>query len=165
MWGEAQTGVGLTGRHYCSLGTGFNGKFYCGDASAGRLYQLSSTAYTDNGNIIPRLLQSRHVFTDYNILGIDELFLDMETGVGLQSGQGSLPQIMLQVSKDNGRTFGIERWVTFGAVGQYKDHRAIWRRFGSSRDFVFRFQMTDPVKFTLSGGGLILKRGTDGSNN
>lgn len=166
MWGEVQTGVGLTGRHYCNLGTGFNGNFYCGDASAGRLYQLSTSAYTDNGNTIPRLLQTRHVFSDYNILGIDELFLDMETGVGLQSGQGSTPQIMLQVSKDNGRTFGIERWKTFGAVGQYKDHRAIWRRLGTGRDFVFRFAMTDPVKFVLSGGGLMLKRGTDnGSNN
>lgn len=166
MWGEAQTGVSEVGRHYCNLGTGFNGNFYVGDQGAGRVYRLSTTAYTDNGNTIPRLLQSRHIFTDYNILGIDELFLDMETGVGLQSGQGSLPQIMMQVSKDNGRTFGIERWQTFGAVGQYKDHRARWNRLGSARDFVFRFQMTDPVKFVLSGGGLLVKRGTDnGSNN
>lgn len=165
LWGEAQTGVGVTGRHYCNLGTGFNSNFYCGDASAGRIYQLSTTAYTDNGNTIPRLLQSRHIFTDYNILGIAELFIDMETGVGLQVGQGSDPQIMLQVSKDNGRTFGIERWKKFGKVGQYKDHRAIWRRLGQSRDFVFRWQMTDPVKFVLSGGGIVGIRGTDNGDN
>jgi hypothetical protein len=164
LWGEAQTGVGLIGRHYCNLGVGFNGNFYCGDFQAGRVYQLSSIAYTDNGSTIPRILQTRHVYQDYNILGIDELFLDLETGVGLQSGQGSLPQIMMQVSKDNGRTFGIERWKPFGAVGQYKDHRAIWRRLGSGRDFVFKFQMTDPVKFVLSGGGIVPRLGTDNQN-
>lgn len=164
-WGESQTGVGTVGRHFCNLGIGFNGQFYCGDYQAGRVYQLVSEVYTDNGQTIPRLLQTRHIFSDNNILGLDELFLDIETGVGLQSGQGSNPQIMLQVSKDNGRTFGIERWVSFGEVGQYKDHRAIWRRLGSGRDFVFRFQMTDPVKFVVAGGAVTPRPGTDNAGN
>ena len=165
MWGEVQTGVGITGRHFCNLGVGFGSQFYCGDATVGKIYQLNSESFTDNGMTIPRLLQTRHVFVDYNIIGIDELFLDIETGIGLQSGQGSTPQLMLQVSKDNGRTFGTERWVSFGAVGQYLDHRAIWRRFGTGRDFVFRWQMTDPVKFVVTGGGIVAKLGTDNGRN
>lgn len=164
-WGEVQTGVGETGRHLANLGIGFNGEFYCGDATIGKIYQFSTKTYTDNGATIPRVLQTRHIFQDNNIIGIDELVLDMETGVGLQSGQGSNPQIMLQVSKDNGRTWGNERWVSFGKVGQYRDHRAVWRRFGSGRDFVFRFVMTDPVKFTVVDGSIQVRVGTDNESN
>jgi hypothetical protein len=165
LWSEIQSGVGLTGRHLCNLGVGFNGAFYCGDASVGRVYLLDPNSYTDNGTTIPRELQSRHIFDSYDTLGVDELYIDLETGVGLQSGQGSNPQMMLQVSKDQGRTFGNERWVQMGRVGQYKDHRAVWRRLGSGRDFVFRFTVTDPVKFAVVGGAALLRVGTDNERN
>jgi len=161
LWSEVQTGVGLTGRHNCNLGVGFNGNFYMGDATVGKVYLQDPTSYTDDGMTIPRQIESRHTFDGYNTLGVDELYLAMETGVGLQSGQGSNPQIMLQVSKDGGRTFGSERWAQVGKIGQYKDHRAIWRRLGSGRDFVFRWTMTDPVKFVIIGGGAVLRIGTD----
>lgn len=58
------------------------------------------------------------------------------------------PQVMLQISRDNGRTFGAEKWTSIGKVGQY-GKRAIWRRLGSARDFVFQLTVTDPVKFTI----------------
>jgi hypothetical protein len=165
LWSEVQTGVGLTGRHLCNVGCGFNGAFYCGDYTQGNIYLLDPNAYTDNGNTIPRILQSRHIFEDYNILGLDELYLALETGVGLQSGQGSNPQMVLQVSKNGGRTFGTERWAQIGKVGQYKDHRAVWRRLGSGRDFTFRFTMTDPVKFSIIGGAVTPRPGTDGQHS
>lgn len=161
LWSEVQTGVGATGRHNCNIGTGFNGAFYVGDATVGKVYLLDPTSFTDNGATIPRVLQSRHVFDGYNTLGVDELYLALETGVGLVSGQGSNPQIMMQVSKDGGRTFGTERWATLGALGEFKDHRAIWRRLGSGRDFVFKWTMTDPVKFSVIGGAATLRIGTD----
>ncbi len=72
---------------------------------------------------------------------------------------------MLQVSKDQGRTFGTERWAQMGMVGQYKDHRAVWRRLGSGRDFVFKFTVTDPVKFAVVGGAALLRIGTDNERN
>jgi hypothetical protein len=115
--------------------------------------------YTDNGAAVKRQLTTRHIGVDGNEINISELFLDMETGVGLQSGQGSAPQIMLQVSKDGGRTFGVEKWKSVGAVGQYKTPRAIWRRLGSARDFVFQFTLTDPVKFTVIGGSITVDQG------
>jgi len=82
---------------------------------------------------------------------LSELYLDMETGVGLQSGQGSDPMITLEVSKDNGRTWSNPRMLSMGQIGQYST-RVIARRFGSSRDFVFRFRLTDPVKFVITDG-------------
>jgi hypothetical protein len=84
----------------------------------------------------------------------------METGVGLQSGQGSNPQIMLQVSRDYGRTFGNERWTSIGAVGQYIGPRPTWRRIGAGRDFVFKWKMTDPVPFVINNGAYTPRQGT-----
>jgi len=84
---------------------------------------------------------------------ISLLYLDMETGVGLQTGQGSNPMIMLQSSKDNGRTWSAERWTSLGAVGTYLT-RVLWRRFGSARDYVFKIRMSDPVKFVITDGAI-----------
>ena len=58
------------------------------------------------------------------------------------------PQIMLQVSRDGGYTYGNEMWSSFGAQGNYL-HRAEWRRLGVSRNYVFKFRITDPVKVVL----------------
>jgi hypothetical protein len=57
---------------------------------------------------------------------------------------------MIQISRDGGRTFGAEIWHSLGAVGKYKT-RVAQRRCGTARDFVFRFAMTDPVKFVMTG--------------
>jgi hypothetical protein len=157
IWCEQQSGVQLIGRYNGNLCLVLAGQIYISDYSNGNIYQLSDEAYTDNGNPIMRLCQTRHIHDNGNMLAIDEVFLDLETGVGLQSGQGQTPQIMVSVSKDNGRTFGNERLMGIGMVGQYIGPRATLRRFGASRDFVFRFRMTDPVKFAVTYGAAVTR--------
>lgn len=149
-WQEVQTGIELTQRHYGNLGIAFNSLNYVSDYRNGNVYQLSPDTYTDNGTPIKRQVISRHIRNAGNPFSIDDLYIDMETGVGLQSGQGSDPKIMMQVSKDGGRTFGIERWKSIGKVGQYLSPRVIWNRLGQAVDFVFKFTMTDPVKFIIT---------------
>lgn len=152
QWQEVQTGLALVNRHYANLGVVFNTLNYVSDYSSGNIYQLVDTEYTDDGTAIKRQGVSRHIRHNGNPFSVDELVLDMDTGVGLQSGQGSDPQIVLKISKDGGRTFGAERWVSIGKVGQYFSPRVIWRRLGMSVDFVFQFTMTDPVKFVITSG-------------
>ena len=55
---------------------------------------------------------------------------------------------MLQVSRDGGYTWGNEMWTTPGQAGEFL-HRAEWRRLGVSRNYVFKFRITDPVKVTM----------------
>jgi hypothetical protein len=74
--------------------------------------------------------------------------LAMETGVGLSSGQGSDPQVMLRWSDNGGHTWGNEHWVSAGQIGQYKA-RALWRRLGQSRNRVYEVSISDPVKVAL----------------
>jgi len=157
IWSEVQTGVSPQARHAANIGVSFAGAYCFSDSTTGNIYQFDNTVYTDNGTPIKRELDSMHIENQGNILGIDELWLDFELGQGLQIGQGSNPQIMLQVSKDNGNTFGNERWTSIGKVGQYGGPRAIYRRFGQSRDFVFKIRMTDPVPFILVRGSAIVR--------
>jgi hypothetical protein len=74
----------------------------------------------------------------------------METGIGLTSGQGSIPQVMLQYSRDNGHTWSNERWVSAGMIGRYKAE-VRWARLGRAYDFVFKIRISDPVKRCIQG--------------
>jgi hypothetical protein len=158
IWSETQTGLTAqyAQRHQGNLSTYFAGTTLVTDYANGNVYTLSPTAYTDNGATILRELITRHASQDFNVFGIDEVYLDMETGVGLNSGQGVNPQIQLECSKDNGRTFGPPLIGYLGPLGNYLS-RVIWRRFGSARDFVLRFRMTDPVKFVLTDGAVVVR--------
>ena len=149
IWSEVQTGLALGSRHYAQYSVVFNKLTYISDYSNGNIYQLSTSTFTDNGGYIKRSVTSMHLHHEGNNFAIDSLWLDMDTGYGLQTGQGVSPVIRLEVSKDNGRTFGLSRPVSFGMTGQYLSPRAIWACLGSARDFVFRFTVTDPVKFCI----------------
>lgn len=155
-WSELESN-GLT-RHRAELSAQHLGAIRVADYSNGKIYTLSDV-YTDNGSEIAREIQSGHSYgTDYNNLFMSELRLDMETGAGLATGQGSDPQVMLQISQDGGHTFGVERWASAGAIGAYRT-RARWRRLGRTRDTVLKIRMTDPVKTIFLGAALIAERG------
>lgn len=139
-------------RHYANLATQYDYKVFVTDYRNGKMYSLDSNTYTDDGQPIIRELISPHFFKgdSFNKLHIYRLRLDMEQGVGLTLGQGDNPQIMLQVSRDGGFTWGNEMWTSFGAQGQFLK-RAEWRRLGVSRNFVFKFRISDPVKVVFIG--------------
>lgn len=158
LWSEAQTGISTNrSRHTANFATYFAGSTVLSDYATNQMYTQSPTVYTDNGQPILREIITRHVLSAFNRIRPSSLYLDMETGVGLQNGQGSNPQVVLQYSKDNGRTWSAERWCSLGQVGQYLT-RVIWRRFGSTRDATFRIRMTDPVKFVITEGAMKVRQ-------
>lgn len=132
-------------RHRAEMGVEFINRIIVSDYANGNLYRLNPDAYTDNGQPIAMELISRHVSQGNKRLIVDSLELDMEYGVGLATGQGSNPQIMLQISRDGGHEYGHEQWKSFGKIGKYKQ-RAVWRRLGAAYDWTFKFRITDPVK-------------------
>jgi low affinity Fe/Cu permease len=160
FWFEVQTGVAATARHYANLGVVFNSKNFVADSMSGNIYLLDPNVFTDNGTPIKRQISSRHIRMDGNTFNVAEIVLEMETGVGLDFGQGSDPQIMMQVSRDGGRTFGPERWKPMGKKGQYFS-RVHWNRFNDARDYVFQWTVTDPVKFVVTGGQATPAPGTE----
>ena len=146
-WSELKSG---TGRHRAEIAANWLNRTVVCDYANGNIYNLDSDAYTDNGDMIVSELITKHVFAELEIYAISELQVDLEAGVGLATGQGSDPQIMLQISKDGGHTWSAERWVSMGKIGEYK-RRAKWNRLGQSRDWVFKLRISDPVKRVLLG--------------
>jgi hypothetical protein len=57
---------------------------------------------------------------------------------------------MIQVSRDEGRTWGAEMRFTLGAVGEYVT-RIATDPLGTARDFVFKLRISDPVRRVLAG--------------
>lgn len=156
IWSEVQTGTSVTPtRHWGNLSAVAAGTNFISDYAVNQIYTMNPVLFTDNSQTIIRQVITRHVLSQFNRVRVSLLYLDMDTGVGLVTGQGSNPQIMLKSSKDNGRTWSAERWVTLGKIGTYLT-RVIWRRFGSARDYVFSITMSDPVKFVLTSGAIKL---------
>ena len=86
------------------------------------------------------------------------LQLDCEAGVGLTTGQGSDPQVLLRWSDDGGHTWSNYHSRTMGQLGQY-GQRVIWRRLGMTeklRDRVYEVTGTDPVKVVIMGAELFV---------
>lgn len=140
----------IQGRHLSNCYVYAYGKNLVGDYQSGNIYYLDQNNYTDNGATIIRERACKHLFKMGKRGSFYGLEIFFEPGVGLQNGQGSNPQVMLQVSKDGGRSYGPEMWRSIGQVGQGL-YRARWNSLGVARDWVFRIRLSDPVKFVILG--------------
>lgn len=148
-------------RHRSNCQAFFQGEVLVGDYQNGNVYSLDLEDYSDNGSIQKWLRSWRALPTGQNNLkrsAQHSLQLDCETGVGLNLGQGSDPQVMLRWSDDGGHTWSNEHWVSIGKIGEFY-RRAIWRRLGMTmklRDRVYELSGTDPVKIAIVGAELIV---------
>jgi len=134
--------------------TEFANHIVVGDWQNGTLYSLDQNVYTDAaGAAMYRMRRAPHLTADLNRVKHKHLQIQFEPGVGLQTGQGSNPQVMLQWSDDGGSTWSNEHWTFIGKTGQYKA-RAIWRRLGMARDRVYQAVITDPVKVVIVSANL-----------
>lgn len=126
------------------------GEVVVGDRLDGRLYTYDLAHYSDDGDEIRRVRQSPHISQGEKRIRYNALELQAETGVGLATGQGSSPTVLLSWSNDGGQTWSSERESTLGAMGKYAS-RARWTRLGVGRDRVFRVAMSDPVAVSWLG--------------
>lgn len=134
------------------------GKHLVGDFNSGNVYVLDPTNYTDNGTPLLRERTTKHFIKGLKRRGIKNLQIDFETGTALVTGQGSNPQVMLQISKDGGRSWGIEKWVSSGLIGQYL-WRARWLSLGFARDWTFRIRFSEPCAFRILGAVADIEEG------
>ena len=146
-------------RHRSNCQMAFNNEVVVGDFQNGNIYAFDLDDYSDNGQIQKWLRSWRALGPGKNDLkrtAQHSLQLDIESGVGLNLGQGSDPQVMLRWSDDGGHTWSNEHWSPVGKIGEYYK-RVFWRRLGMTlklRDRVYEVSMTDPVKVAIMGAEL-----------
>lgn len=116
-----------------------------GDIESNKIGYLSPTVYADWGTTQRMSWTYQPVYADANRAFHDRLEIVMETGVGLISGQGSDPEIMMEVSDDGGTTFSSLPNRSIGRMGEYR-HRVFWQNIGSAYQRVYRGAISDPVK-------------------
>lgn len=95
-------------------------------------------------------LTSEALHDGVNFVHFDRIELDMDVGVGLVSGQGSDPQIVLRYSDDGGKTWSANYHRSIGAIGETRK-RVIYTRHGRSRNRVYQVQYSEPTPLAFYG--------------
>ena len=80
----------------------------------------------------------------------------MEMGVGLEMGQGQIPQMMFEASFDGGKSFTNPETVNIGRTGEGRI-KAEWYHLESFYDCVVRVSVSDPVFISLHSAAIDLK--------
>lgn len=145
---------GTLGRHRANCHLYLDNTHYVGDYENGKIYELSMDAYDDDGDPLPAIRVCKHV-ADGGLKPVfhHRLQIDVEAGVGLVSGNGSDPKMILRWSDDGGHTYGNDVEMPIGAIGEYAT-RVIWEPLGRAYDRVYWAQITDPVKRVIVGAAL-----------
>ena len=121
------------------------GKSLVGNATTGTIATMEVTLGSEADGSVIRRLRRGPVLVNENRRGpLHNFELLFEAGVGLATGQGSDPQFMFRGSSDGGKTWGNERLMSIGKIGQYHP-RAYVTRLGSPRLWVPEVSVSDPV--------------------
>lgn len=155
LWHERADFVnGAFARHRGNCQSSYNAEILIGDYQTGTVYAYDLDAFDSKW-----LRSWRALPTGANTLKRTthhSLQLDCESGVGLESGQGADPVVMLRWSDDGGHTWSNEHWAKVGKIGEYHK-RVIWRRLGMTtklRDRIYEVSGTDPVRMYIMGAEL-----------
>ena len=160
MWHErAYLNNGLFERYRANTHTFFNNTHLVGDYLNGKIYALDLDYFTDDARPRKWLRAAPHATNELKYLHYDNFQVDIEFGVGANTGQGVNPVIVMRTSNDGGHSWGNERTQTMGKIGEFKA-RANFSRCGRSRDRVFEVSGTDPVKIALLGAYIEVKQGS-----
>lgn len=135
------------------------------DCQTGAHYKLTTESATDvsEANIgspftrrqIRRLRRSPTLMLENQRIYFSGFEVDLEPGLGLATGQGSDPQVMLRISNDGGKTWGAEMWRSAGPIGAYSK-RVRWNRLGMGRRRVHEVVVADPIPWRLTNAYVAL---------
>lgn len=120
-----------------------------GSSVAAAAGSLESDVYTYFGATQRMSWRYQPIYNESRRAVHDHLEVVMKTGVGLTSGQGSDPQLMMSYSDDSGITWTSMPNKDIGAIGRYSD-RVCWDRIGSTnRARVYEGAISDPVEVQI----------------
>lgn len=150
------------GRHFSNCYAHCYGKHLVGDWQSGTILELDPTIYSDGGDRIRRLTRFPFAVEENKRTSIYNFQVDMERGPGLESGQGTNPEISFRFSKDGGHTWGNERIREIGTQGEFRT-RVKWLTVGQGDLPYGELVVSDPVYCPIYGAtALISSENKDG---
>lgn len=129
----------------------FAGKILVGSTTSNVIAELDPTVYTELADTLRMEWTYQPVYVEGRRAFHDRLEIVCQVGVGLTTGQGSAPEIMLDFSDDGGQTWVSMPNRSLGAIGVYAT-RVTWSGLGScasAHGRVYRAAVSDPVKVTI----------------
>lgn len=118
--------------------------------STGDVLELSDETYTDDSAVIKRTLQSSPIHS--GLLGrpgkrleLTSLTVELTTGQGKATGQGSSPRLAMSISENGGRSFGTQYLYDLGVTGKYREQVTFSGLGGSSDSRVVKLELSDPI--------------------
>lgn len=139
-------------RHQINCYLYYNGKHLIGGRNTGKIYELDSDTFDDDGGIIrsEKILPVLIDTENDNRITVNKLTLYWKMGVGITTGQGSDPKCMIELSYDGCRTWPSQFWVDMGKIGEY-EYGVIKNRLGTHRIINIKIAVTDPIEKVLYG--------------
>jgi hypothetical protein len=127
-------------------------KHIVADRRNGNIYEFDFDTHTDNGELIQRQRDTAAI-TSRSLqhgrpgatMTMNWLRVIVEPGTSLVSGEAVM---IMQYSDNHGKSWSSELWESVGPQGDY-DHVIQWDQLGTFKSRMFRFRMTDPVKWVL----------------
>jgi len=143
-WHELQSGTSLDPARWnvnCIVTCWDN--VYVGTTD-GAVSELDPDTYDELGAPIRRVAVTPPFYPNGKRASISTVELECQLGVGIPSGQGSDPQVMVRISRNGTKSWDGIRIASIGRTGDTID-RAIVRRFGQFRQASLEFSVSDPV--------------------
>lgn len=132
-----------------------------GESKDGEIIELNLETYTDIGQTIIRQ-RVMHPMTGNTVgspgkrLLMSRVQLLMETGVGLVTGQGQIPQMVFEASFDGGKSWTNQDTVDIGRAGEGRV-KVEWHHLESFYEIIVRLTVSDPVPIYIYTASIDVK--------
>ena len=158
-----------TGNAWFQLSTGADENQYIGTsyaeaygrkliADGGNVLELDVDTFTDNGEvIINERVTPPIVDPNGKRIEMSSFTVVMETGVGLITGQGEIPQAMFSISLDGGKSFKPMGAVELGRQGEARERVRI-DHMDSGYEIMIKIRVSDPVFISIHGASIELRQ-------
>lgn len=132
------------------------GKKLVGSYVDGKLFYMDLESFKEDSDYIERIATFPPISAGPVRAIMDAIHLDFQTGVGLESGQGSDPLVMLDYTDNHGATWSSERTAQ---IGPSNDRDAVAKIFslGMFRTRTIRVSISDSVKACLLGASVSMR--------
>jgi hypothetical protein len=153
-WFQLSSGV-AGGRHCANEVIRAFNKNLVIDASTSKVYEWDFKTYTDDGAAIQRRRRTLPVSAEHPLIAqpgaeleFYNLIVECSRGVGIASGQGSAPTMLIEWSDDDGDTWESQA-VELGEMGK-KNITVEVDQAGTAENRIYQFTFSDPTRFALN---------------